>query len=238
MGELLFISLFMRCRNCGWNNRSEQVTCEKCGAPLEYGSNAYSESVGARYDGSVNINATIPERRAFGNEEDYEEAVCPKCGYPLGMNATKCPNCNYDVSMFKNNYGQQNFSNERATRVSNPIKEEQMLSKTINPYMVESNPEHTFVLMPQQRVNEKKELQNLEYEGNRVVLTRSNTEPDNGSITSSQQAELTYENGCWHIEDKSEQHTTFVQASSKIALKDGDIILLGNRLFKFSIPEN
>ena len=52
-------------------------------------------------------------------------------------------------------------------------------------------------------------------------------------LTSRQQAIVTRIDGRWYIEDKSEQKTTFVQAAKRIELHDGDIILLGNRLFEF-----
>lgn len=95
-----------------------------------------------------------------------------------------------------------------------------------------------FVLSPVKRINEKKELVDLEYEGKEVLLNRENTEADNGSITSQNQALLEFSNGRWTIEDKSEQGTTFVKASKKIELNEGDVILLGNRLFVFHLPEN
>lgn len=44
---------------------------------------------------------------------------------------------------------------------------------------------------------------------------------------------VSQENGHWYIEDASDQKTTFVQAARKTELHDGDIILLGNRLFEF-----
>ena len=65
------------------------------------------------------------------------------------------------------------------------------------------------------------------------MLNRNNTEVNNPSITSRQQALITRVDGHWFIEDKSEQKTTFVQAAHKIELHDGDLILLGNRLFEF-----
>ncbi len=53
------------------------------------------------------------------------------------------------------------------------------------------------------------------------------------SITSRIQAVISRKDDRWFIEDKSEQKTTFVQANIPQPLKDGDIILLGNRLFVF-----
>jgi pSer/pThr/pTyr-binding forkhead associated (FHA) protein len=83
------------------------------------------------------------------------------------------------------------------------------------------------------KVNERHDFEEQEYEGSEVVLKRDNTDANNPSITSRQQAVITHKDGVWYIEDKSEQKTTFVQASRKVELHDGDLILLGNRLFEF-----
>ena len=66
------------------------------------------------------------------------------------------------------------------------------------------------------------------------MLNRSNTDEENMTITSKEQAVLIYENKKWYIQDKSEQKTTFVYTSDKIELKPGDVIVLGNRRFEFS----
>ena len=75
----------------------------------------------------------------------------------------------------------------------------------------------------------------LSYEGNTIILNRDNTDPKNSTITSQEQASLTFENGKWSIEDKSEYKTTFVQAVRKIELQQGDLILLGNQLYRFEL---
>ena len=99
--------------------------------------------------------------------------------------------------------------------------------------MMDYQQEPAFVLQPVQRMNERKPVEAVELEGSEVILSRENTEPDNPSITSQEQAVVTHSEGKWFIEDRSEQKTTFVQATKKIELHDGDIILLGNRLFEF-----
>ena len=75
----------------------------------------------------------------------------------------------------------------------------------------------------------------LLFEENNVILNRDNTDPKNPTITSDQQANIEYKDGVWNIEDKSKLQTTFVQASHKIALHGGDLILLGNQLYRFEL---
>lgn len=215
--------IIMRCGNCGWPNKPNETTCVKCHAPLEV--EEYS---------SRPINATVREQEVFGCD-NKEENVCPKCGYPIRGNSHNCPNCNYE---FAYNCSENHVSEKRRqTRMENPMQDKDVKG-TINPYMQSAAPEPGFVLSPIKRINEKKDFVDLEYEGREVILTRDNTEADNSSITSHEQALLSYNNGKWSIEDKSEQGTTFVRASRKIELNNGDVILLGNRLFEFRQSEN
>ena len=85
-------------------------------------------------------------------------------------------------------------------------------------------------------MNERKPVEavELDLDNGEMVLTRDNTEPGNPSITSKEQAVVSHADGHWYIENRSEQNTTFVMARDKIELHNGDIILLGNRMFEFT----
>lgn len=228
----------MRCKNCGWPNKPGETTCVKCNAPLDVEHGTVQETTN-EVSGSLKrggMNATIPEQLAFGGDTPETPAVCPKCGYPLRSNVAKCPNCNYDVSHLIQKESADETSH-KVTKMENPINSGKMKG-TINPYMVQEASEPTFVLKPVERIGEKKVLSDLEYEGSEVALNRANTEPGNESITSQTQAQVSFENGSWYIEDKSELGTTFIKASKKCKLEEGDVILLGNRLFEFHISND
>lgn len=186
------------------------------------------------------------------------ETECPKCGYPMRTDAIKCPNCNFSAThsaeQHSNNDnsgvggGYQRRPTRMAADIPDQIEEEQPVLKktrkategggkfngTINPYMQNYMEEPAFILEPIQRMNERKPIEPVEFEGSEVTLSRDNTEPGNPTISSKEQSKITHNEGHWFIEDMSDQKTTFVQAGQKIELHDGDIILLGNRLFKFS----
>lgn len=239
----------MRCKNCNWPNKPSETNCVKCGSPLtpeddtdlSYGSSSYAEV-------DRGVNETIREEDVFGSGSERhvhrrEFAVetkeagkqCPKCGYPLRPGTEKCPNCKFQISGFdRSSYSQREEPKKKPAR--RPTRLDSgggSCLGTINPYMMNMGIGHSFVLKPIKRTNERHELEELEFEGESVLLNRGNTEADNLSITSREQAIVTNENGHWYIEDKSEQKTTFVQASNRIELKEGDLILLGNRLFEF-----
>ena len=81
--------------------------------------------------------------------------------------------------------------------------------------------------------NEETPASPLVFSGEEIILNRDNTDEGNMTITSKEQAILTYENKKWYLQDRSEQKTTFVYTTEKIELKPGDIIVLGNRRFEF-----
>ena len=210
----------MRCKNCGWPNRPGETFCVKCKSPLE---------VEERLEN--NFRATVHETDVFG---EGDGKICPKCGNQIPSNVEHCPNCNYLVGQPQHtsiNQGER----YQPTRMENPAASKKELTGTINPYMYGSEPDPTITLKPLKRINEKKEPQEMEYEGKKIILTRSNTEAENASITSQTQAEINLVDGHWYIEDKSGQGTTFVRASKQVELQDGDVILLGDRLFEFHI---
>lgn len=194
--------------------------------------------------GSQGGNSPVTSYNKDTQSEKTDTQPCPKCGYPVRIGSEKCPNCNFAISQnastpprsVGNNGKYENDSfteTHRPTRMNNDSGKSPLKRGTVNPYTMNLEIEPSFVLKPLRRMNERHDLEEQEYEGKEVVLNRDNTEQGNPSITSRQQAVVSRVDGHWFIEDKSEQKTTFVQAARKVELHDGDLILLGNRLFVF-----
>lgn len=72
------------------------------------------------------------------------------------------------------------------------------------------------------------------FRGDVHQLNRANLDPENHTITSKVQAILNFEDGNWYIKDESSLKTTFMYCADPIDLKDGDMILMGNRTFIFN----
>ena len=180
---------------------------------------------------------------------------CPVCHYQVRPGASICPNCGTNLSgdkvqqpqaMFCPKCGAQNtfdakFCNHCGALLSpNPQYTNRgnengakQFAGTVNPWMHPSS--GTFcTLKPIAWEGENVQHSALSFSGSTIILNRANTDPNNQSITSQEQAELTCEDGEWYIIDKSKMHTTYVLASRKMKLNKGDIIVLGNRLFEFN----
>ena len=250
----------MRCKNCGWPNKPSVTKCIKCDAPLSSADEDLNFIDSDNMSQSAqSLNKTVLEEEIFGGshqntpdksssrqsnvENNDALSQCPKCGYPLRPGVEKCPNCKFQLnsnSHIDKTPARSHISSpstedtyRRPTRMSSDSGSKGAFRGTINPYMMNMDVEPTFILKPIKRIDERHTFNEQEYEGKEVILNRDNTEQNNSSITSKQQAVITNVDGHWYIEDKSEQKTTFVQAAQKIELHDGDIILLGDRLFEF-----
>lgn len=214
----------MRCKNCGWPNRPDETTCSKCGTPLEATSSPEVPT-------EASSNQTVREMDVFGGAP--QPNICPKCGYPVRPGLLKCPNCNCELQGIS--YGQPTPAGNQQRQIRRPtVVGIPNIHGTVNVWTdgaIGITP--SFILSPVKRNGERKQPDDIELEGENVILNRDNTDPGNLSITSRTQAEITRKDDKWFIEDKSEQKTSFVQASSPQELHEGDIILLGNRLFIF-----
>lgn len=82
--------------------------------------------------------------------------------------------------------------------------------------------------------NERHLPQEVELKGEYNELNRGNLEPDNNTISQKLQAVLTCKDGKWFIKDQSAYKTTFVLAAEETPLKNGDVIMMGNRRFVFT----
>ena len=236
----------MRCKNCGWPNKPDVTNCVKCGEPLI--DDGPAPMHGTTPIGNVdmpepsNLKKTVIEAGNYGFTPQPENNTgatvildapdggntCPKCGYPLRADAVKCPNCNSSVVA-------PTVPIEKPVHQEPPVNHHQAKQRhtTINPYLMDMDPTPMCSLKPIKKMNERKEVPTQEYDGKEIILERGNTDPENGSITSKEQARLTNVDGVWYLEDLSEQKTTFLQLGRKTEIKDGDIILMGNRMFEF-----
>lgn len=217
----------MRCNNCGWENPDGSQKCEKCNAPLQGG--AASSSNPASYPNIDEIHSTIRENEPFGHPNatpyqdstvrDYEPTV-PNTGGTLRDETLR---------------GSQQMGTPQPQHVTEPEKED--FGGTVNPYagMGAYVPIPRCILKPIIFPGEDTRYapKPVNIKGDHTELNRQMLDADNPTITSKVQAILTNKNGKWFIQNQSSQKTTFVFADEPVAVKSGDIILMGNRTFVF-----
>lgn len=125
----------------------------------------------------------------------------------------------------------------RGKSTTSPFRKKQagkIVSSTIDPFRKDISNELVVVLQPIPREHEAP-MDPISFVASDepVQLNRAVLEPDNNTITSKLQAMLEFRDGAWYITDGSDHETTFVRASGPVKLEKGDIILMGNRKFKF-----
>lgn len=243
----------MRCKNCGWENPEGVTACEKCHNPLAQEAQANSKPTAHVSEG---LRGTVAEGIVFGDAASAPHAVpksCPKCGYPISDSSTTCPNCNHELTpaptakqtMDCKSCGRALDPNAKfcpacgtpvaaAQAPARPRIQRSGMGTVLGGPVSGPTPSTRFcTLRPLAWDGEEVNYTPVTYTGDTIILNRANTDPNNNSITSREQAVLTCEDGEWYIENRSELRTTFIRVNGKVKLNKGDIIVLGNREFEF-----
>lgn len=227
----------MRCINCGWDNLPNARVCLKCGLPLTGSDNrsvnnqTQSAANSSNYEVApkptvLNVNnetetcrkTVVFHNETYINPECRKGIVeCPKCHYPIAGGFTICPSCGTSIAYNTENNHRQTIRRPIKGTADSPDNKKPVCELTIIP-----------------EENENLVVEPMKYEGDTITLNRANTEPENRTITSKEQAEITFENGRWFLKNCSELNTTYIQVSRKIEIFPDDVIVLGDRRFKFN----
>ena len=230
----------LTCNNCKSKNPVDALRCVECNAPLS---------------GSMVLNSPNPYA-AKDNEDDGLEKggnrmkICPTCSYPNLPAIEECVRCNtslkreikkaVEVELITDTQNKKRveavkFSKKTSSPFDVAIKSSKKgtnTGKTINPWVQSEQASTTFSLTAIDTIGENG-ASPLEFEGEEVKLSRKNLDPSNITITSQTQAIIRKKGGAWHLVNKSSLQTTFLRVDKEIELQSGDIILLGNRQFRF-----
>lgn len=181
------------------------------------------------------LNATLREPSAPGgyvNMSDGSPNCCLQCGYPVSSEMRECPVCHTRLQSVAQNPGNQHNRNSDSAANPNRGGGFRPSRGTINPWSTPTEDSFcTLRRIPWQ--NERVTYDPVSYSGEEIVLNRANTDSNNNSITSREQAVICHENGEWYIENRSDLQTTLIRVDRKLKLEDGDVIVLGNRMFEF-----
>ena len=179
-----------------------------------------------------------------------EPGTCPKCGYPLRSGSNKCPRCqtyvdNYGtIGDFDRGDDRHHHTHRddpyppRAERHYAPPRQPNpnngnAFKKTVSPGQFKRNQIRFSALNPYN--DPTFEPLDLLFNEESNLLNRASVEVDNPTISRNQHALLTMEDGKWYLENKSSALATSLVLTGKHEIQDGDIVIIGNRVFKISI---
>ncbi len=196
----------MRCTGCGWENPDTNTNCEKCGASLQSENRNY---------------ANAPAAGSPFNKTRIEAEVFPDLAAPQPVT----PTCREEEPAAPAAHTPTPHAVHQAAPAGG-------YQGTVNPW-IQVAPKSQCTLTPIQQDTDETAPKAISFKGEQHILNRANLDEENYTITSKVQAELTCEDGVWYIQDGSQQQTTFVHAGNKTPLRDGDVVLMGNRQFVF-----
>lgn len=235
----------LTCPECGYPLADHYSICPNCGADFS----GESEDVAAAEEQDIQANEVQPAVTTSINKKvgmkrgkvdseiqgtvglsslkqegsECEEDIlctCEKCGEEISATFLFCPKCGTEIRQKTINGFWHKKRKEAVEEVPQPtVKREFQLT-----------------IVPEE--DENIEPVTNRFEGTEVILNRKNTEPENRTITSKEQAVIFSEQGKWFIENRSEYNSTLILANRKMEIQDGDIVMLGDRRFKFESEES
>ena len=209
------------CPHCGYPVMGDFTSCPNCGASIAPAQTTIQNPAAQSEMPAAPLAAPLAEgvstvagaKSALKDLGIDEMVKCDKCGAEVSIDFTFCPKCGERIHL----------PTIRAIR-HKPA-----------PAPEPPKPKCRLTIVPEEDEQEVPEAN--EYEGTSIILTRENTEAYNRTITSKEQAELICEDGKWYILNKSEFGSTYLEANRKLEIQQGDIIVLGDRRFKFEVEQ-
>jgi pSer/pThr/pTyr-binding forkhead associated (FHA) protein len=82
-------------------------------------------------------------------------------------------------------------------------------------------------------LTEEKSRRNWVFNENSQILSRSNLDINDNTLSSAKHAEISYTNGNWCIKDLSSTGATYIQITSEYQLAPNQKLIIGNKIFRF-----
>lgn len=233
----------IRCNKCGFSNNDSVDTCIKCRSALvkeEFTIKREPVSINKKTIQVMNDDqepwdqpSIIQPRRSFINTAKPVDRPAFKAGKD---SAFSNPGKDLDTPQERVDITEDTFILSEIEKQENDEipKSESVPFKSGAPTVrrvVPDRPESSYLVAIS--LDEEKELRKINLPGKEVLLDRGLLDPSNASISRNGHANIYLKDGSWYIENKTDLKTTFVQVNEPVKLKDGDVILMGDSLFKF-----
>ena len=197
------------CPHCGYPVVGNFTSCPNCGTSLTAAQTTIQQPVVQTTPTPPNLGGEVQKVAEELGLNIADEVKCEKCGTMVSLDFSFCPKCGERIHL----------PTVRAIK-----------HKPVAP-PEPPKPKCHLTIIPEE--GEITEPFTNDYEGDSIILNRENTEKDNRTITSKEQAELICEDGKWYVLNRSELGSTYLEANRKLAIEPGDIIVLGDRRFRF-----
>ncbi|MEM7104798.1 MAG: adenylate/guanylate cyclase domain-containing protein [Bacteroidota bacterium] len=199
-----------RCEQCGYMNSADKTECVKCGHPLsgeqppKQQEEQPAEKPIANDPKKTIVGAPVSQPFLDSPAESPQSIACPKCSYPVRKNESFCPNCGAAINQ---------SSNSKKTVALGDFN------------IGESKPSFS--------IASDRDQKTTDFSGKEVILNRQNLDEDNMTISGEAHAKFVYKNGQWYLSDMSSNNATFIQVNGELPINDGDMIILGQKIFRF-----
>lgn len=171
---------------------------------------------------------------------------CQKCGYSNQATAQKCVKCqtpllspgeaaNQVAKPLKNGDTQSDIQFNRKPWDEKPELDVKPPVGVVDTHktMRRFVPNATPCALAPLSIDGQRELTLIPLKGESVILNRDLLDQGNRSISRNGHASLVFKEGAWWIENLTEMKTTFVQVNRPVKLTDGDVVLIGDTLYRF-----
>lgn len=199
----------VRCNFCGTMNPAGSKKCRSCNATL----------VESMVKG--NYQDFSSEKRMPTQSEDSSvvNECCPSCGYVLRPGSRVCPNCqnakDQAIGDDMNHFVKKGGSPDR--------------NQSIPIWNIDESEFRIGLCDKNGNISNAKS-----YTGGDVVLGREELAPNDNHI-SRKHIQITNEGGQWYIEDVSSTNQTYLVVKGKTPIDSGDVLVLGNKFFRFEV---
>ncbi len=226
-----------RCENCGFSNNDEAVRCIKCNYMLsaQSGVDFGGEKSPVKSDESSQTQPTKVGIRvhtpAWDEQPAHTNATggnCPQCEYPARTGETVCVRCG--TSLHSSPLESAPVHTASPASTVPPAVPNADTSKTVRRVVPETKKGYRLVAIS---LEDETEQRSIPLAGAHIVMNRDLLDSGNNSISRSGHASLSFRDGQWWLENLSSLKSTFIQVNQPQQIREGDVILIGDRLFKF-----
>lgn len=210
----------IRCGKCGYSNQDNLKVCVKCRTKLEIEEVVLGENYG------------LPSKKTIVIPNQEEKPWDQPNAVQVYRNVKEIDKPVQEQSNFKEVDkpvpGQKGFR-----EIGNPVKEQMNLRNGGVHTVRRVLPGKRSCYLVALSLDEERELREIQIAGETISLDRAKLDPENTSISRSGHAKLFLKDGSWYLENTTALKTTFVQVNEPVKISDGDVILLGDSLFRF-----